>query len=404
MSATATGDLPVPAAGLEFLGPYQGSGLERPSFLVRRADGSVVQLTPILHALARRVDGRSTVAEIAAAVGEEVGRPLPVDLASTVIRGTLHDLRLVSSADDIAGVDEPSRQAPVLGVGPKVAVVPERVVGALAARLAFLYRPWVWRPVVGAFLALSVWLFFVRGLGDQLLPVLTRPELLLALWATLFGSMAFHELGHATACRVGGGRPGRIGAGVYLMWLVFYNDLSDSYRLDRTGRLRTDLGGIYFNAVLTVVAVAVYAVTGTGFWLLAAGVQCILAAQQLVPFLRFDGYYVVCDVVGVPDLFGQLRRRRPLTRRARVVVTVWGVVTVAALVAAAAMTAWRGPSFVRSTWNAFELQALALGTALDRGDVVVGVLSVLGLVLLAAPVVGMAALLARVGRALRRSR
>ena len=43
-----------------------------------------------------------------------------------------------------------------------------------------------------------------------------------------------------------------MGAGLYLIWPAFYTDVSDSYRLSRGGRLRVDLGGLYFNAVFSV--------------------------------------------------------------------------------------------------------------------------------------------------------
>ena len=43
-----------------------------------------------------------------------------------------------------------------------------------------------------------------------------------------------------------------MGAGLYLVWPAFYTDVTDSYRLDRGGRIRTDLGGLYFNAIVVV--------------------------------------------------------------------------------------------------------------------------------------------------------
>ena len=46
--------------------------------------------------------------------------------------------------------------------------------------------------------------------------------------------------------------PGVMGAGLYLVWPAFYTDVTDSYRLGRAGRLRTDLGGLYFNAIVVV--------------------------------------------------------------------------------------------------------------------------------------------------------
>ena len=65
-----------------------------------------------------------------------------------------------------------------------------------------------------------------------------------------------------SAARYGGARPGTIGVGLYLAFPMFYTDVTDSYRLDRRGRLRTDLGGVHFNAIAVVAAGVAYFATG----------------------------------------------------------------------------------------------------------------------------------------------
>ena len=46
-----------------------------------------------------------------------------------------------------------------------------------------------------------------------------------------------------------------MGFGFYLFWPAFYTDVTDSYRLGRGGRVRTDLGGLYFNALVVLAVV-----------------------------------------------------------------------------------------------------------------------------------------------------
>ena len=46
------------AAGTELLGEYQDSGYRTPKFLVRRADGQVMQLPLLLYRVACLLDGR----------------------------------------------------------------------------------------------------------------------------------------------------------------------------------------------------------------------------------------------------------------------------------------------------------------------------------------------------------
>src|SRR5438309_11717649 len=84
---------------------------------------------------------------------------------------------------------------------------------------------------------------------------------MLVLLGAVIVSAAFHEGGHATACRSGGARPGVMGVGLYIAWPAFFTDITDAYRLDRRGRIRTDLGGVYFNAIFALAVAGAYFAT-----------------------------------------------------------------------------------------------------------------------------------------------
>ena len=43
-----------------------------------------------------------------------------------------------------------------------------------------------------------------------------------------------------------------MGVGIYIVWPAFYTDITDAYRLGKGGRLRADLGGMYFNAIFAL--------------------------------------------------------------------------------------------------------------------------------------------------------
>ena len=196
-------------------------------------------------------------------------------------------------------------------------------------------------------------------------------------------SAGFHEFGHAAAARRGGATPGVMGAGLYLVWPAFYTDVTDSYRLGRVGRLRTDLGGLYFNAI-----VAVGSPWASGGSPAATRSCCVVATQilqmlrQLLPFVRFDGYHVLADLTGVPDLFQRIgptllqrscpwRWTRPggpaLKPWARAVVTAW-VLTV---VPAPARRRWccmvlTLPRLVGTAWASARRPAGAAGRRVRR--------------------------------------
>src|SRR4029079_13835458 len=117
----------------------------------------------------------------------------------------------------------------------------------------------------------------------------------------------FHEFGHASALRYNRGRPGVMGVGIYLVWPAFYCDVTDAYRLHRKARLHTDLGGVYFNAIFALLAGAVYFATGQEAALVAAFVQHMTILHQLVPLMRFDGYYVLTDLTAVAAILSRVK-------------------------------------------------------------------------------------------------
>src|SRR5438105_1268762 len=85
-------------------------------------------------------------------------------------------------------------------------------------------------------------------------------------------------------------RPGVMGVGIYLVWPAFYTDVTDAYRLGKGGRLRTDLGGVYFNVLFILGTLGIYLLTR--FEVLIAVVLLLQfeMLHQFLPFLRLDGY------------------------------------------------------------------------------------------------------------------
>ncbi|MDP1804866.1 MAG: hypothetical protein Q8K72_06860, partial [Acidimicrobiales bacterium] len=64
------------AAGTELLGAYRDSGrIEAPS-IIRRPDGRMVEVSPLLHQLAATLDPGHDLEWVAARLGSVVGRPI----------------------------------------------------------------------------------------------------------------------------------------------------------------------------------------------------------------------------------------------------------------------------------------------------------------------------------------
>src|SRR5215210_4124462 len=292
------------AEGIELVGEYKDSGFKTPPWIVRRADGQVIQLPRLLYLIAEQADGRRTHA----AIGEHVSRAIQRGVDADAVEALAANLRALGVLCAPDGSSPPVRKAdPLLALKFRTAVVPERVTRALTTVFRPLFAAPVVVLVVAGVLAVDAWLLGVHGISPGLRAVIYSPALLLVLFGGVALATAFHEIGHATACRYGGARPGVMGVGIYVVWPAFYTDVTDAYRLGRAGRLRTDLGGVYFNAVFALVTAALYALTSFEPLLLVVLVQNFAIMQQLLPLLRLDGYYIISDLTGVPDMLSRLR-------------------------------------------------------------------------------------------------
>lgn len=409
------------AEGLEQLGPVQGSGLRGSTHLVRRRDGQVLQLSELLHLVLSHVGADRLPEDIARSVSDDYGRTLDVDGLEHLLSTRLLPLGLVTRDLDEPAPDEPDAASeaalptarPLLSLSLRGSIIPAPWVPVLAKVLAPLFWPPVVVLALVAVVALDVRLLHVGGLGTAVTDLLMTPTLMLGLYVLLAAGALVHETGHAAACAYGGGRPGAIGFGVYLLFPAFYTDVTDSYRLSRSGRLRTDLGGLYFNVLCLIPLSAGYLATGSGILLVAVLMMHVEMAQQLVPAVRLDGYYVLADLAGVPDLFARvgpvLRSLRPgvatdprvaeLRPAARRVVVAWVGFVVPTLVVGMAWLLWSLPFILSTDVAAMGVQARQLESARDRGDLTVMALSVISLLLLAVPVLGLGVLVHRLARA-----
>ena len=396
------------ARGLEFLGPVQGSGLKDPAFLVRRLDDQVVQLSELLHLVVRAVEPPRAPAEVAADVSAVYGRTLSVEGLEHLVTNRLQPLGLVLPEESHEPI-RPERARPLLALTAKGTLLPERWVRRVAAVLTPVYWPPVVLAVVVALVGADVALVAGGDFWAAVSSLLATPSTALVIYALLTLAALVHELGHAAACRYGGAEPGEIGFGIYIVFPAFYTDVTDSYRLGRSGRLRTDLGGLYFN-VWTVLALAAgYQASGSSLLLLTALALQVQMLQQLIPVVRFDGYYVLADLAGVPDLFARvgpvLRSLRPghpvdprvteLRPRSRRLVTAWVVTVVPLLTAVFGWAMWNLPTFVEHGREGIRLQQLVFDVAWDRKDWPAMTLAVVSIALVLLPLVGVAVVLWR---------
>src|SRR5580693_2196074 len=388
------------AEGVELLGEYKNSAYSQPPSLVRRADGQVIQMSPLLYQVACWIDGSRDPEAIAALVSADLGRSLDAGQVRYLITAKLLPLGVVA----VGGVPHALPKAnPLFSLRARGTLLPERIVNLVGAFLRPLFQWPVVVAVVVSVAAVDWWLFAVHGLGGGISQVLRDPvDLLVVLGLSLVAAM-FHECGHATACRYGGARPGVIGVGIYLVWPSFFTNVTDSYRLSRAGRLRTDLGGVYFNAVFILVLAGLYAATSALILLLVIAITQVEMLQQLIPVVRFDGYFILSDLAGVPDMFARVvpivksvlpggrldPRVAGLRRGTRVLVTSWVLVVIPLLIAFMGYLLLHLPEVNRALWRSASLQGHLMATAVAGHHYAMAAVDALGAALVSLSLVGM---------------
>ena len=397
-SAPRVLDPPRLTDGTELLGELEGSAFKESPHMARRADGQIVQLPPILYELARRLDGERQYDDLASQMTESLRRELEPDDVRFLVTEKLAPLGVVATD----GGEAPQKADPLLALRLRTAVVPPRLVRALTTIFRPLFFPPVLIAALAGFVAFDVWLFSQHGIAQSVRAALYQPAVLLLLFGLVVLAATFHEFGHAAGTKYGGAEPGAMGVGIYIVWPAFYTDISESHRLGRGGRLRADLGGVYFHALFILALGGVFALTGYEPLLLVAVLLQVEMVRQMLPLLRFDGYYVVSDLVGIPDLFLRLKpillslvpgrgthpKVAELKTWARIVVTVWVLLVIAAMAFYLSMMAVAAPRIVATAWDSFQTHLSRVQSSWSSGDTLRAVLSAIQLVALSLPALG----------------
>jgi putative peptide zinc metalloprotease protein len=183
---------------------------------------------------------------------------------------------------------------------------------------AFLKRCLPLGKLLFGWVGLAVWLLVVLGalktavdhfgeLRDQTQGVLA-PGNLFWLYVGLVLIKTVHEFGHAFACRRFGGEVHTMGVMFLLFTPVPYMDATASWSFrSRWHRALVGAAGMIVEVFVAALAMFVWASTGNGplhsvayNMIFVAGVTTVFFNAN--PLLRFDGYYILSDLLDIPNL------------------------------------------------------------------------------------------------------
>ncbi len=131
---------------------------------------------------------------------------------------------------------------------------------------------------------------------------------LLAFGLAVIASQVLHELGHAFTLKRYGGRVPTMGVAFLVLWPMAYTDTNEAWKIaNRRQRLLISSSGIATETLIAAWALLGWALMPDGslrsalFYLASASLGVTLAINAN-PFMRFDGYFILCDWLDIPNL------------------------------------------------------------------------------------------------------
>lgn len=293
----------------------------QPWYVLRNTlSGSNHRFNAMAYALITQMDGRRTVNEIWENAGQLAEEAAPTQDDIIQLLGRLHEANLIQS-DILPSTVELVRQfRGIQSSGWKQRMMnpfsiripicnPDRflsqwnhLVAPLFTRAAFF----IWLIIVlwAAGAAIMHWPELSSSLSDKLL----SPGNLFLLWIVYPIVKICHELGHAFAVKRWGGEVHNMGIVLLALTPIPYVDATASASFpDKSHRMAVSAMGMAVELMLASIAMLVWLNVESGLTsALAYNVMLIGGVSTLLfngnPLLRYDGYYILADLIEIPNL------------------------------------------------------------------------------------------------------
>lgn len=288
--------------------------------------GRVHRLSPTAYAAAGRFDGTRTVDEVWLEMARLLGDHAMAQDEVIGLLGQLHgaDLLAVDSVPDVRALAERrDKQSKALHrqnlLNPTSFRIPlfdpDRLLGAIARRIGFLIGPiglvlWIAWTSPAIILAVQHWRALTENLSDRVLSTGSLLTLLLVYPVVKL----LHEIGHGAVAKRYGAPVPEFGALLLVFLPMPYVDVSASAAFaSRWRRAAVAAAGVLVESALAAGALYLWLASEPGLVralcfdvILIGSVSTIVANGN--PLLRFDGYYVLCDLLDVPNLGSRANR------------------------------------------------------------------------------------------------
>lgn len=181
----------------------------------------------------------------------------------------------------------------------KATILPHNVMDVIVKPFVFLFNrfvlPWVF--------AITFFLCVYYLLYSQ--PAFVQDYFTADLnWFLLILMCLFHEIGHASACKYYKAPIiGNVGFGIAGFRPVMFANVSGAWYLNQKQRIMVNIGGVYFQTIFAAVLTMLSLRTNSTSLYYVSRTIIISVFLQFYPFYRMDGYWLVSDLIGEPNLY-----------------------------------------------------------------------------------------------------
>lgn len=159
--------------------------------------------------------------------------------------------------------------------------------------------------IIGLFLHVLDFILFKDQINFKSFFSITRLNnfnFFITLIVVQFFGVFLHEFGHMSASMRYNLTPGNIGGAFYFTSPVLFADVNNVWELKRKERVVVNLGGVYFQFIVFSIACLISLLTQNSYIFISVLIGIIGMVNNFNPFLKWDGYWVVSDLLGIPNL------------------------------------------------------------------------------------------------------
>ena len=188
---------------------------------------------------------------------------------------------------------------------------PERLLIWMYARLWWMFKRWFVMGTLFMALAALVLVLVQFDVFRSKLPTFQQffsAENAFILAATLGLTKIIHEFGHGLTCKHFGGECHEMGVMLLVLTPCLYCNVSDSWMLpNKWHRAAIGAAGMYVEVVIAGMCTFIWWFTEPGLvHHLCLSTMFVCSVSTIIfngnPLLRYDGYYILSDVVEIPNL------------------------------------------------------------------------------------------------------